>query len=109
MKLVTAIIQPYMFDRLARVFRKSHLAYFTVSPCKSYGIPEGESTIDFLSEKVRVDLVVQDHEAIEVSELIADTVGTHQEGDGMIFVSEITYAININTGERGADAIQAKD
>ncbi|MDZ4837702.1 MAG: P-II family nitrogen regulator [Candidatus Melainabacteria bacterium] len=106
MKLVTAIIQPYMFDKLARVFRKTHHACFTVFPVKSFGVPEGGMAVDLMTEKVRVDVVVQDEEAIEVAELIANTVGTHQEGDGMVFVSEISYAININTGQRGAEALQ---
>lgn len=104
MKLVTAIIQPYMFDKLARVFRKTHHACFTVCPVKSFGDPDGMS-VDLMTEKVRVDVIVHDHEAIEVAELIAKTVGTHQEGDGMIFVSEITHAININTGRSGAEAL----
>ncbi len=106
MKLVSAIIQPYMFDKLARVFRKTHHACFTVCPVKSFGVPDGMS-VDLMTEKVRVDVIVHDHEAIEVSELIASTVGTHQEGDGMIVVSEITYAININTGLSGAEALQS--
>jgi len=94
-----------MFDKLARAFRKEHLSCFTMFPVKSYGVDEGGSSIDMLTEKVRVDIVVQDDEAVEVSELIANTVGTHQVGDGMIFVSEVTHAININTGKRGAEAI----
>lgn len=105
MKLVSAIIQPYMFDKLARALRKAKHAHFTMFPVKSAGVPEGESSIDLMSDKVRVDLFVQDDQAIEVLELIAKTVGTHQEGDGLVFVSEITYAININTGDRGAEAI----
>ncbi len=104
MKLVTAIIQPYMFDKLARVFRQSHHANFTVYPVKSFGVPDGVS-VDLMTEKVRVDVIVHDHEAIEVAELIAKTVGTHQEGDGIIYVSEITHAININTGLSGAEAL----
>jgi nitrogen regulatory protein PII len=94
-----------MFDKLARVLRKTKHEYFTMCPLKSFGVPEGENSVDLMSEKVRVDLFVQDDEAIEVSDLIAKTVGTHQEGDGLVFVSEITYAININTGQRGAEAI----
>jgi nitrogen regulatory protein P-II 1 len=109
MKLVTAIIQPYMFDKLARAFRKGHHSCFTVFPVSSSGVPDGDISVDLMTEKVRVDVVVQDDQAVEVSELIASTVGTHQEGDGIIFVSEISYAININTGQRGPEALQTRE
>lgn len=108
MKLVTAIIQPYMFDKLARAFRKTHHACFTSCPVKSSGASEGMS-IDLMSEKVRVEVVVDDHEAIEVAQLIADTVGTHQESDGIVFVSELSHAINIGTGKLGAEALQPSE
>jgi nitrogen regulatory protein PII len=98
-----------MFDKLARVLRKANFECFTVCPLKSFGVPDGASSIDLLSEKARVDLFVQDHEAIQVAELVANTVGTHQKGDGMIFVSEISYAINIDTGQRGSEAISSHE
>ena len=94
-----------MFDKLARALRKAEHTNFTMLPIKSFGVPDGELSIDLMSDKVRVDLFVQDDRAIEVSELIAKTVGTHQEGDGLVFVSDITHAINIDTGKRGTEAI----
>ncbi|MBX3137914.1 P-II family nitrogen regulator [Candidatus Obscuribacterales bacterium] len=104
MKLVSAIIQPYMFDKLSRALRKQKLTQFTMCAVKSYGVPDGESSIDLMSDKVRIDLFVHDDQAIEVSELIAKTVGTHQEGDGLIFVSELTHVINIDTDKYDSQA-----
>jgi nitrogen regulatory protein PII len=49
-------------------------------------------------------LFVQDDQAIAVSELIAKTVGTHQEGDGLIFVSELTHLVSIDTGKHDSEA-----
>ena len=63
-------------------------------------------SIDYLHEMLRIDIFIKDDDAIELAELIASTVDTHQEGDGVIFVSDIIYAMNIDSGGTGTGAFQ---
>ena len=48
---------------------------------------------------------VDDAVADQVVEAIANTARTGKIGDGKIFVSEISEAIRIRTGETGAEAV----
>ena len=58
-----------------------------------------------LLPKSKIELAVDDAVADQVVEAIANTARTGKIGDGKIFVSEISQAIRIRTGETGAEAV----
>jgi nitrogen regulatory protein P-II 2 len=60
--------------------------------------------VDFLP-KAKIELAVDDAIAEQVVEAIANTARTGKIGDGKIFVTEITQAVRIRTGETGAEAV----
>lgn len=98
MKLVTAIIKPFMLDKLARKLTKARITGFTVTDARGHG--HGAEEMEILSPRIKVELVVTDDYLDTVHELILKTVSTHQEGDGIIYVSPVESVTNIRTGER---------
>ena len=55
--------------------------------------------------KAKLELAVADDIAEQVIEAIANTARTGKIGDGKIFVTELTQAIRIRTGETGSEAV----
>lgn len=58
-----------------------------------------------LVPKVKLDIVIPDDQLNDCLEAIISAAQTGELGDGKIFVSEVTEAIRIRTGERGSDAL----
>jgi nitrogen regulatory protein P-II 1 len=84
----------------------------TVSEVRGFGRQKGhtelyrggEYTVDFLP-KIKVEVVVPDHLADKVAEVMAGAAKTGNIGDGKIFVSPVETAIRIRTGERDQSAL----
>jgi len=84
----------------------------TVLEAKGFGRQKGhtelyrgaEYVVDFLP-KVKIEVVVDDNQAEQVTEAIQNAAKTGRIGDGKIFISTIDEAIRIRTGETGADAV----
>ena len=55
--------------------------------------------------KTKIEIVVEDKDVKEVTDIIVKTACTGTIGDGKIFVSTVDDAIRIRTGETGKDAI----
>jgi nitrogen regulatory protein P-II 1 len=60
--------------------------------------------VDFLP-KIKVEVVVPDHLAGKVADVIAGAAKTGNIGDGKIFVCPVETAIRIRTGERDESAL----
>jgi len=84
----------------------------TVLEAKGFGRQKGhtelyrgaEYVVDFLP-KVKIEVVVDDSQAEQVTEAIQNAAKTGRIGDGKIFISTVDEAIRIRTGETGADAV----
>ena len=63
-----------------------------------------EYNVDFLP-KVRVDVLCDDGQADKIADVIADAARTGKIGDGKIWITEVTRAVRIRTGETGEDAL----
>lgn len=61
-----------------------------------------------LLPKVKVTIVLSDHNVEKTIQTIIQAARTGKEGDGIIFVSPVEDVIRIRTGERGVDALQYK-
>ena len=112
MKMITAIIKPFKLDDVRQAVADIGIQGITVTEVKGFGRQRGhtelyrgaEYVVDFLP-KAKIELAVADEVADQVVEAIANTARTGKIGDGKIFVSEISEAIRIRTGETGPDAI----
>lgn len=112
MKKIEAVIRPEQIEDLKEALRPLNLNGISITQIMGSGCQRGwkefirgqEVDINFLP-KIKMELVVADSRAEEIIGLIIKTAQTGEIGDGKIFISEISDAIRIRTGERGEAAI----
>lgn len=112
MKKIEAIIKPFKLEEVKEALTELGIHGMTVSEVKGFGRQKGhteiyrgsEYTVDFLP-KVKLEIVVEDEDADKIVESIVSTASTNKIGDGKVFVSPISDAVRIRTGERGVSAI----
>jgi nitrogen regulatory protein PII len=112
MKLVTAIIKPFKLDDVRQALTSVGIEGLTVTEVKGFGRQKGHTEIYRGAEyevsfvpKVRIDVVVKDSLVEPVIEAIVKAARTENIGDGKVFVSEVTRAVRIRTGEQNEEAI----
>lgn len=112
MKLVTAIIKPFMLDAVREALSEVGVQGITVTEVKGFGRQKGhtelyrgaEYVVDFLP-KTKIEAAVSDAQVDSVVETISKAAHSGKIGDGKIFVSSLEQVIRIRTGETGDDAI----
>ena len=112
MKKVEAIIKPFKLDEVKEALQEVGVQGLTVLEAKGFGRQKGhtelyrgaEYVVDFLP-KVKIEVVVADDILDAVVDAIKTSAKTDKIGDGKIFVSDISQAIRIRTGEEGAEAL----
>ena len=114
MKKIEAIIKPFKLEDVKEALAEVGVQGMTVVEVKGFGRQKGhteiyrgsEYTVDFLP-KVKIEVVVESDRAEAVVDAIVKAANTGKIGDGKVFVSEVSEAVRIRTGERGRDAISA--
>ena len=113
MKKIEAIIKPFKLDDVKEALQEIGLQGMTVIDVRGFGRQKGhtelyrgaEYVVDFLP-KVKIELVLEDHEAQAAAEAISKAAHSGRIGDGKIFISTVDDAVRIRTGETGKDALQ---
>lgn len=112
MKKIEAIIKPFKLDEVKDALQEAGIQGITVVEAKGFGRQKGhtelyrgaEYVVDFLP-KVKLEVVVADNLLDGAIQAIKGAAETGRIGDGKIFVSDISEAIRIRTGETGDDAL----
>lgn len=112
MKLITAVIKPFMLDAVREALSEVGVQGITVTEVKGFGRQKGhtelyrgaEYVVDFLP-KTKIEAAVSDEQLDSVVETISKAAHSGKIGDGKIFVSALEQVIRIRTGETGDDAI----
>ncbi len=112
MKLITAIIKPFTLEDVKAALEQLGIVGMTVSEVQGYGRQKGhtevyrgaEYAVDFVA-KVRVEVIVDDEDAEQVTAAIVDAARTGKIGDGKVWVTGVETVIRVRTGERGSDAL----
>jgi nitrogen regulatory protein P-II 1 len=112
MKKIEAIIQPFRLEPVKEALHGIAVQGMTVTEVKGFGRQKGlkeiyrgmEYQVDFIP-KVKIELVVSDDKAKEVTETIINAARTGRIGDGKIFIYPIGEIIRIRTGETGDEAV----
>ena len=112
MKLITAIIKPHMLDGVRDAVSNSGIKGLTVIEVKGFGRQRGhtelyrgaEYVVDFLP-KLKIEIVLADSAVEGAVDAIKKAAHTDKIGDGKIFISDITDAVRIRTGETGDAAL----
>jgi nitrogen regulatory protein P-II 1 len=111
-KLVTAVVKPFVLDDVKERVRDIGVHGMTVTESRGFGRQRGhqevyrghEYHIEFVP-KVRIDILVPDDLVERVVDVIIDTARTGTIGDGKIWVSSAEDVYRIRTGEVGEAAI----
>lgn len=112
MKLLTAIIKPFKLDDVRNALSDLGVQGMTLTEVKGFGRQKGhtelyrgaEYVVDFLP-KLKIEIVVNDDQLTSVVDAVTESARTGKIGDGKLFISEISEAIRIRTGECGGDAL----
>ncbi|WP_027965774.1 P-II family nitrogen regulator [Halomonas halocynthiae] len=112
MKLITAIIKPFMLDNVREALASTGVQGITVTEVKGFGRQKGhtelyrgaEYVVDFLP-KMKIEAAVDDERLESVLDAICTAANSGKIGDGKVFVTALEDVIRIRTGERGADAV----
>jgi len=112
MKLVTAIVKPFVLEDVKGALEQLGVLGMTVSEVQGYGRQKGhtevyrgaEYSVDFVP-KVRVEVVADDALADTVVAAVVEAARTGKIGDGKVWVTPVDSVIRVRTGERGADAV----
>ena len=112
MKKVEAIIKPFKLEEVKDALGEIGIQGMTVTEAKGFGRQKGhteiyrgaEYTVDFLP-KLKIEIVISDHQVEPAISAIIKAAKTGKIGDGKIFVSSIEEAIRIRTEEKGEQAV----
>ena len=112
MKLVTAVIKPHKLDEVKAALEAFGVQGMTVSEASGYGRQRGhtevyrgaEYTVD-LVPKVRVEIIVDDTDVVDVVDVVVKSAQTGRIGDAKVWTTPIEDVVRVRTGEHGADAI----
>lgn len=116
MKMITAVIQPFMLSKLTLALEEiEDFPGMTVIEVQGFGREKAhhvpgeqhrriEDVVDFV-KKVRVDIVANDPMVERIVSTIVQTTHTGNRGDGKVFVLPVEHAVRIKTGEMGEAAI----
>jgi len=112
MQRVEAIIRPEKLSVVKAALEELAHAGMTLTEVRGHGVQRGVTEqwrgrtfpVEYLT-KVKLELVVRDDEVDEVINRIVEAARTGEVGDGKIFVSPVTRAVRIRTGESGDGAL----
>jgi nitrogen regulatory protein P-II 1 len=112
MKLVTAIVKPFVLEDVKAALEQIGVLGMTVSEVQGYGRQKGhtevyrgaEYSVDFVP-KVRVEVVADDALADKVVDAVVEAARTGKIGDGKVWVTSVESVVRVRTGERGSDAV----
>ncbi|MBV9845330.1 MAG: P-II family nitrogen regulator [Kutzneria sp.] len=112
MKLVTAIIKPFVLDDVKASLERLGVLGMTVSEVQGFGRQKGhtevyrgaEYAVDFVP-KLRVEVLVDEVEVDGVVDAVVEAARTGKIGDGKVWVTPVDMVVRVRTGERGSDAV----
>ena len=112
MKLVTGIIKPFRLDDVKAAVQEFGVQGLTITEVQGFGRQRGhtevyrgaEYTVDFVP-KVKLEILVDDGDAVAVAEKIMEAARTGKIGDGKVWILPVEGVYRIRTGEAGSDAL----
>ncbi|SET15575.1 nitrogen regulatory protein P-II family [Oceanobacillus limi] len=113
MKKIEAIIRPEKFQVLRDALSSIGIGGLTITEAAGTGKQKGQkglfrgNTFQIqLLPKLKVEMVVDDHQVDQIIDQVIENCYTGNIGDGKIFIYPIEEIIRIRTKERGKEAVQ---
>ena len=113
MNKVEAIVRPERLEQVKDALAAAGFVGLNIVNVTGRGVQKGivhsgrggeEYRVDMLP-KSKIELVVSDPNTEKAIDIIVDAARTGSIGDGKIFVSPVSQAIRVRTGERGGEAL----
>ncbi len=112
MKKIEAVIRHFKLEDVKNALNEQGVTGMTITEVRGFGRQKGhtetyrgtEYAVDFVP-KVKLEIAVPADQLQPIIDTILKTAQTGQIGDGKIFVSDLTEAIRIRTGESGSEAL----
>lgn len=111
-RLVTAIIKPFKLDDVKAALEGLGVQGMTVSEVSGFGRQKGHTEVYRGAEyrvdmvpKVRVEVLADDGQALDIVESIVKAARTGKIGDGKVWVTSVDHMVRVRTGERDTDAL----
>jgi nitrogen regulatory protein P-II 1 len=112
MKSVIAVIKPHKLEEVKEAALAAGAHGITVTEVQGFGRQRGhtevyrgaEYRIDFVP-KVRIEIVVDDSDALDMVDAIVKSARTDKIGDGKVWVTPLDHVVRVRTGEVGPDAL----
>ena len=112
MKLVVAIVKPFKIEEVKDALEEVGVQGITITEVQGFGRQRGhtevyrgsEYKVDFVP-KVKMEVLVEDEDALRVVDNLTAAARTGQIGDGKIWVVPVEHLVRIRTGEFGRDAL----
>ena len=109
MKAIHAYVQPFMLERVTNALRDRRIHGVTVLHGEGFGrCVDGknphyeDATVQLgYARKAKIEIVCRDEEAQGIVQTIRECAHTGRHGDGKIFVTEVTQAVDVRTGAEG--------
>ena len=112
MKKIEAFIRPEKFDMTKDALEEQGYEGLSVTDIKGHGSQKGVSEVwkgkkyrvDLLP-KIKIELFVADENVDKMVQTIISISQTGSIGDGKIYVSDVSNAYRVRTGEQGDTAV----
>ncbi|MGJ3508206.1 P-II family nitrogen regulator [Enemella sp. A6] len=112
MKLVTAIIRPERVSVVQNALEEFGVNGLTISQAGGYGRQRGHRQVyrgvtysSDLLPKVRLDVVADDMDAMQICRVVLDAARTGNPGDGKVWVTTVDEVFRVSDGTRGHEAV----
>ncbi|HEY1739454.1 MAG TPA: P-II family nitrogen regulator [Acidimicrobiia bacterium] len=112
MKSVIAVIKPHKLEEVKEAALAAGAHGMTVTEVQGFGRQRGhtevyrgaEYKIDFVP-KVRIEILADDADALDIADAIVTAARTDKIGDGKVWVTPVEHLARVRTGEIGPDAL----
>jgi nitrogen regulatory protein P-II 1 len=112
MDRIEAVIKPFKLDEVKDALNRIGIMGMTISEVKGFGRQRGhkeiyrgaEYQVDFVP-KVKINIVADSEMTDQIVAAIREQAHTGRIGDGKIFITPVTNAIRIRTGESGKEVV----
>lgn len=112
LELVMAIVRPEKLSDVKAALAEAGAPSLTVTQVSGRGSQpaktgqwRGEEYVVDLHQKIKVECVVETAKTDDVVGAIREAAATGEKGDGKIFVLPVADAVQVRTGDDGADAL----
>lgn len=113
MKIIKAYVRVGQLNEVVHSLEAAGFRSMTIIDVSALGNladpKEARYSLEFVekySKMAKIELVCSDKDSDTIVDIIKKRGCTHQHGDGIIFVSDVSRAVKIRTGEEGEEVVQ---